>query len=115
MLLNDFVKNKLEANDVIFHSHFRKQQSERKLNHLKSNVLIPAILNGQVIEFNWSLNNGGKYLVYCICNNITLHVSLEYSESHDSVILKTIYRPNHDKIVFKPDLKTRITNNLYRP
>ena len=52
MLLNDFVKKKLEANDVIFHSHFRKQQSERKLNHLKSNVLIPAILNGQVIEFN---------------------------------------------------------------
>lgn len=115
MNLNSFVKKKLETNDILFHAHFRKQQSERKLNHLKSNVLIPAILNGQVIESNWSLNNGGKYLIYCVCNDIILHVSLEYSESHDSVILKTIYRPNYDKIVFKPDLKTRINGKLYRP
>lgn len=117
MILNDFVKNKLETTDVIFHKHFRKRQTEKNLSHLKTNVLIPAILNGQVIEYNWSLNNGGKYLIYCVCDNIILHVSLEYNESEDIVLLKTIYKPNEDvpTHIFKSDLKTRIKSNLYRP
>lgn len=115
MVLNNFVKEKLEKKEIIVHSHYQKQARNRNLSFISLTDICTAILNGQVIEVNWSINNGGKYLVYCACKNKILHVSLEYNDT--CVLLKTIYEPNKDKgyeHIFESDLKTRANGKLFR-
>jgi uncharacterized protein DUF4258 len=107
MILPEYIIASLNNKTFYYHSHFYKRQQQRNLRNIN---VIPAILNGEVIESLKRFNNGEHYIVHCVENSEIFHIVLEYDDG--TLLLKTIYTP--DKNHFEDDLKTRLNGNLLK-